>query len=581
MDRSGRRGPPTDRTPRRCSSDQRLIFRRYRAHDGTFSCRRVRRAGILRSSDGRLLLNVAAKFPLGDPTIVLAHERPFRLGAVEVRPGTREVVGPGGREVLEPRVMQVLVALARAGGETVSRDDLVLSCWDGRAVGEDAISRVISRLRRLTEGVGREGWTLETITKVGYRLTPAGCDLPSAPAAPAPGSAPSRRLLIGGAVATAVAAGGVGAWLYVGRPKGSPLARQLVEKAQETLDQGTPDTTLQAIAFLRQAVADSPDYAGAWGALALAYQANMQFTEPARQPALLQLSQQAAQRGLELDGDDDDAATAMAVIRWSRGDWLELERRMTRGSVLEGDVRFAWSYSRLLMEVGRMREAVRPLAAAVRREPLAPWARYSLGLAQWAAGRTEEAERTAREGLELFPRQHPLWFLLFNILTFTGRAAEALAFSRDPAYRPGTVPQPDVELSLAVARAFASGAAADVDQAVAVQLAAARRGIGYAENAMSWTAALGRLDDAFAVANAIFFDRGFVVPDQRFSPEQGRFNVAGSRPTHQLFMPVTASMRRDPRFGPLASELGLLTYWRQSGHLPDDPNVARLVAPSS
>src|SRR5262250_2972565 len=104
--------------------------------------------------------------------IRLARERPFRLGAVEVRPATREVVGPGGRAVLEPRVMQVLVALAQAGGEIVTRDDLTARCWEGRIVGEDAISKVISRLRRLTETLGRESWTMETVTKVGYRLLP-------------------------------------------------------------------------------------------------------------------------------------------------------------------------------------------------------------------------------------------------------------------------------------------------------------------------------------------------------------------------------------------------------------------------
>ena len=44
--------------------------------------------------------------------------------------------------------MQALVALARADGEIVTRDELIQSCWDGRIVGEDAIDRVIARLRR-------------------------------------------------------------------------------------------------------------------------------------------------------------------------------------------------------------------------------------------------------------------------------------------------------------------------------------------------------------------------------------------------------------------------------------------------
>ncbi|HEX3363791.1 winged helix-turn-helix domain-containing protein [Phenylobacterium sp.] len=91
----------------------------------------------------------------------------------EVRPATREVVWANQREVLEPRVMQVLVVLARQPGEVVSRDGLTLLCWGGRVVGDDAINRCIGQLRRLSERVG--GFEVETITRVGYRLTePAG-----------------------------------------------------------------------------------------------------------------------------------------------------------------------------------------------------------------------------------------------------------------------------------------------------------------------------------------------------------------------------------------------------------------------
>ena len=100
--------------------------------------------------------------------IDLAHEAAFALGAVEVRPAKREVVSGQRRETLEPRIMQVLVALARQRGEMVSRDDLIQSCWGGRIVGEDSITRCISGLRRLAEQVG--GFSVETVTRVGYRL---------------------------------------------------------------------------------------------------------------------------------------------------------------------------------------------------------------------------------------------------------------------------------------------------------------------------------------------------------------------------------------------------------------------------
>lgn len=65
--------------------------------------------------------------------------------------------------------MQLLVALHRAGGAVVSKDDLLQSCWEGRVVGEDAINRVVSRLRGVAKEAGGQ-FRIETITKVGYRL---------------------------------------------------------------------------------------------------------------------------------------------------------------------------------------------------------------------------------------------------------------------------------------------------------------------------------------------------------------------------------------------------------------------------
>ena len=146
----------------------------------------------------------------------LAHIRPFRIGAVEVRPATLEIVGGSHRETLEPRVMQVLIALAGARGEILSRDDLIAACWEGRAVSDDAINRVLSRLRALARTF--EAFQVETITKVGYRLVgQAGDDLADLPATvpanpPQPAAIGRRPLLVGGA-ALAVAAIGGGGWL--------------------------------------------------------------------------------------------------------------------------------------------------------------------------------------------------------------------------------------------------------------------------------------------------------------------------------------------------------------------------------
>lgn len=99
----------------------------------------------------------------------LAHEPDFVLGRIEVRPSLRELAGDDWRETIDRRVMQVLVALARAKGKVVSRDDLIESCWDGVIVGDEAINRCISRLRKAAEASGN-AFSIETLSRVGYRL---------------------------------------------------------------------------------------------------------------------------------------------------------------------------------------------------------------------------------------------------------------------------------------------------------------------------------------------------------------------------------------------------------------------------
>jgi DNA-binding winged helix-turn-helix (wHTH) protein len=99
----------------------------------------------------------------------LARESDVRLGALLIRPSRRELVVRGRRVRLEPRVMQVLVALVRAEGGVVSRAELIERCWSGRIVGEDAVYRCIVCLRALA--VTLEGaFCIETIARVGYRL---------------------------------------------------------------------------------------------------------------------------------------------------------------------------------------------------------------------------------------------------------------------------------------------------------------------------------------------------------------------------------------------------------------------------
>jgi eukaryotic-like serine/threonine-protein kinase len=142
--------------------------------------------------------------------IDLAREADFALGDSCVRPAAREVEAAAGKATLEPRVMQVLVALARQPGSVVSRDELVARCWAGRVVGDDAIHRCIARLRRLAESHG--GFDIETVSKVGYRLMARAALPRPAPVEQAPARRWPLRIMLSTAAALAVVA--MAAWTW-------------------------------------------------------------------------------------------------------------------------------------------------------------------------------------------------------------------------------------------------------------------------------------------------------------------------------------------------------------------------------
>lgn len=126
---------------------------------------------------------------MGIPQINLAETSDFDLGALRVSPARRQVSMAGKCRELEPKVAQVLIALASASPAVVSRDRLVQQCWDGRIVGDDALNRCILSLRHLAKEFSPEPFAIETVPRVGYSLL-AGPTL-RASAARESGSRPS------------------------------------------------------------------------------------------------------------------------------------------------------------------------------------------------------------------------------------------------------------------------------------------------------------------------------------------------------------------------------------------------------
>ena len=74
-----------------------------------------------------------------------------------------------GRELeLRHKTREVLAFLIKNAGQTVSREALIASVWEGRTVAADSVAQCIAEIRRVL--VDTEKRTLETVPREGYRL---------------------------------------------------------------------------------------------------------------------------------------------------------------------------------------------------------------------------------------------------------------------------------------------------------------------------------------------------------------------------------------------------------------------------
>jgi DNA-binding winged helix-turn-helix (wHTH) protein/TolB-like protein/Tfp pilus assembly protein PilF len=125
---------------------------------------------------------------------------------------TNELGRAGETLRVEPKVMEVLMALADRAGQVVSRDELLAAVWPGVVVGDEALTQSIIKLRKALGDSPRTPAYIETISKRGYRLIAAV----GAPAAQAPASRRSHWL-IAGALAALI---GLMAYLWWPSPPG-------------------------------------------------------------------------------------------------------------------------------------------------------------------------------------------------------------------------------------------------------------------------------------------------------------------------------------------------------------------------
>jgi DNA-binding winged helix-turn-helix (wHTH) protein len=515
--------------------------------------------------------------PIGIP--VLARREDFQLGSATIRPSLRTVEGPLGSVTTEPRVMQVLVAFFDAGGVVLTREDLMRTCWSGMVVGDDALTRNVAELRRVARETGA-GFGIETIPRVGYRLTGAA----SAPnkALPAPADGPveetphipaavnrTRRWIVGGALAATTAAGLVGVQRWM-KPPADPRFEALIEEGQQALRAEWPGKGMQGVKQFSEAVQLQPRNAEAWGLLALAQAAETEFGVD----GALRGSQEAARQALDLNDREPHARVAQAMVQRGLDPWHETERKLR--DVLKDDPTHRWARLRmggLLQSTGYSRESavfsdsVVAADGKASRMSAGPLSRRAFRL--WIDGQDDEAYRAAQHLSDNF-RDHPLaWKAWLLVCAFTDRLPNVRELlEKDSAIEQLT---PDgVKMWKAVLPALEKGAP-NAHRTLA-QEAISRfslKAFTLSMHGVLLLSHLGLVEDAYELFDGMLLGKGPKVVSATAQDPQWRRTL-------WLFTPAMRNFRADrEEFPRRAEQLGLEAFWNTRGIDPDEGRVYR------
>jgi DNA-binding winged helix-turn-helix (wHTH) protein len=133
----------------------------------------------------------------------------YQFDGVEVRLRTREVLCQGKPLSIEPKAFRVLVYLILNRDRAIGKDELIEKVWDGVAVTDNALSRIIAQLRKELGDDARQPRYIQTLPTLGYRFVAEISPL----VAPSPPARRRSKLLPAAGILIAIGAAAA-AWLY-------------------------------------------------------------------------------------------------------------------------------------------------------------------------------------------------------------------------------------------------------------------------------------------------------------------------------------------------------------------------------
>ena len=342
-------------------------------------------------------------------------------------------------------------------------------------------------------------------------------------------------------------------WAKIGRSGkvrlDAPTLATLIAGRESTggLRNGSPDV---AEADYRKVVAASPDFS--WGHSGVAAMEVFELREePARHgsDAKRDDARLEAKRALALEPHNGEAWMALAYLS-PLFDWRGREALLIQGIAADPNFEpIVLLEGRLLWFVGRGRDALPWLRRAHAVDPLRVGDSRTLALGLASEGRLAESRAVVAQMEVQWPDHSMTKVARFWTGVIAGATNDVLTQVTDPATRPTELNQTSVDAWFAALKASASNDAAARTAAVKEVINAANAGSLSHGETLTLLTMLGDLDGAFAQAEL--------------------YEPADPSAPPYLFLPMTAAMRSDPRFMPLARKLGLVAYWRATGQWPD------------
>jgi len=226
----------------------------------------------------------------------------------QVDDAAKRLIGPEGEVELEPRVMDLLVLLARQPGVVISKSDIMKTLWGDIHVNEDALTRSVFKLRKALGDDAREPIYIETVSKRGYRLIAAVSGAPE-DAATGSGQKPWLRLVIGISLLAVIGVGAI--WISTSH-----------DTEQTTVEVNGDNRLIRADGFYSQYTRTDNE-----AALQL-YESVLEASQDDA-AALAGLANALTQRQVRYEGPGSDGAGRGSLTEALESGWLEMPEAIT------------------------------------------------------------------------------------------------------------------------------------------------------------------------------------------------------------------------------------------------------------